>query len=300
MSLRGIFDGGGVRKQCGHWQSSGKAVSAIFHYTASNDYFFGPAKWKKFNYGEAININRDFHFELVRTGQDDWSDYLGGVGVSRIITEFTHITQPKIVEKPDGGYYRIVRSGDEGANYIIIERDANDVILNRYELDIISVEIRPEDIDYASGIRHLISTSTGAKTYHVDYNAVYSYQGQYCSRVKHTPYVNGQAGTIVTVYEPISTSNYGTLVFTPDPYMYSSTQRFVNGGGADMVSGSWPVSFDMNINLQLPALDTEAATLYNELVSLIDIPVDIYMTLAYYAEAVSLAYGHFQTKVYTT
>lgn len=301
MSLRGIFDGGGVRKQNGHWQSSlkGKKANGIFHYTAYNDYFYGPAVWKKFNYGDAININQTFHFELVRTGQDDWSDYLGGVGISKIFTDVQNLTQPKIVQKPDGGSYRIVRSGDEGSSYVIIERDANDVVLNRYELDICCLNIRSADMDYGTFIRRLISTNTAAKTYHIDYSAVYEYNNQYCTRVRHTPYVNGQAGTASYVYEPIS-YGVGTLVMTPDPYMYSSTERFVNGGGAKMVSGSWPASFDMNVELQVPAFDTSGASLYSELVSLIDVPMSTNLCLNYYMEGTAISSGHFITKVYIT
>lgn len=300
MRRKGIFVcSSGVRWQNGHWQKSGKSANGIFHYTSPNDYFYGPAVWKKFNYGDAININQTFHFELMRTGQGDWSDYLAGVGVSNIVTVVQNLTQPKIVEKSDGGYYRIVRSGDEGASYIIIERDANDVILNRYELDICCLQIRSGDMDYATSIRHLISTNTAAKTYHIDYSAVYTQNNHYCTRVRHTPYVNGQAGTASYVYEPIS-YNEGSLVMTPDPYMYSSSERFVNGGGAKMVSGSWPVSFNMNVNLQVPAFDVSGAALYSKLVSLIGVPMSTNLNLYYYREGTVLNTGHFITKVYIT
>lgn len=300
MRRKGIFVcSSGVRWQNGHWQKSGKSANGIFHYNSPKDYFYGPAVWKKFNYGDAININQTFHFELVRTGQGDWSDYLAVVGISNIVTVVQNLTRPKIVEKPDGGYYRIVRYGDEGAYYVIIERDANDVILNRYEIEICRLEIRSSDMDYGTTIRYPLSTDTAAKTYHIDYSAVYTQNNQYCTRVKHTPYVNGQAGTASYVYEPI-TYNEGTLVMTPNPYMYSSSQRFVNGGGAKMVSGSWPASFDMNVNLQVPAFDTSGATLYSDLVSLIGVPMSTNLNLHYYMEGAVASSGHFVTKVYIT
>ncbi len=67
MSLKGIFDGGGVRKQNGHWQSSGKQDNVIIYdgvgLVSGNP---NPTIFKvKFNPLVGITFNRTLHFEMT-------------------------------------------------------------------------------------------------------------------------------------------------------------------------------------------------------------------------------------------
>lgn len=298
MSIRGIFDGGGVRKQNGHWQSSliGKRALGVFHYNDPNDYFYGPVPFMKFKYANAISLNIDYSFELVRTGQGDWSDYTAGVGISRIITNVEHLTHSKTVPK-ENGYYVVTRVGSDGARYRINEYDENDVIQNRYQFDLSLLEIRSADMDYGEYIRNMVSTNTQAKTYNIDYSALYNRNGVSCVKITHTTYVNGSSTGSTDVYEPVTFSS-GTLVLTPSPYMYSSTQRWVNGGGGKMITDNWPINFSVNVNLQVPTFDTSGATLFNQLMDILDLNMSTDIELRWYYVDTLVSSGHFVVKVY--
>lgn len=89
MSLRGIFDGGGVRKQNGHWQSSGKQENIIVYDGMSlvrgnpNPVIF------KVNFDPLVGItfNRTLHFEMtnVTTADDpegEWTQSTGFMGLA--------------------------------------------------------------------------------------------------------------------------------------------------------------------------------------------------------------------------
>lgn len=90
MSLRGIFDGGGVRKQNGHWQSSGKQDNVIVYdgmaLVSGNP---NPTIFKvKFNPLVGITFNRTLHFEMtdVTTDVDDPSNVVSRTGYMGLAT----------------------------------------------------------------------------------------------------------------------------------------------------------------------------------------------------------------------
>ena len=89
MSLRGIFDGGGVRKQNGHWQSSRKGMQSYEWYEDQIQAVLPIVKKLTWNPLQQLNVSGSFDID-VKTAFNEDTRALFGISTNGL--QETHIS----------------------------------------------------------------------------------------------------------------------------------------------------------------------------------------------------------------
>lgn len=89
MSLRGIFDGGGVRKQNGHWQSSRKGMKSYIWNEDAIDAVLPIIKNVRWNPMQQLNVSGSFDLEVKTNFSSDTHGLFGISTNGRQVTQLS-------------------------------------------------------------------------------------------------------------------------------------------------------------------------------------------------------------------
>lgn len=318
MRRRGIICSVGARWQNGHWQSgNGKKgyIGEFYHDPYLGTAFKGPVTWKKFNFGDAVNINKTFNVEMVRTQYEDMNmpiEYVG-VGIRRLQHVFPDEVYPEKRVDKEGGYYLIKPSGSTKYTrmYSVWEYDNNDV---RQGLWFIPVPLLSVEDDLEITTRNAWSSNLNIRdTFNLNYTAsrVVGVGGIYNVNIEHYIYENGSYSRTEWIQEPVPTwngvDNAGTIKIVPNPLIVTNPVN-PSGGNVKMISGggqalldTWPYNFNIALQLNIPQLDISGAPIYSNFVSMIEPRGTVELTVNLYTNTLIVGESDgFRIKAYLT